>query len=98
MTFEFTDRQKDKATCALIWENLSIPFTIEVPNIDELYVSSIDQQLKSSKGFTWTNWNAAANYALNNKANLEKGLEWADFAVSGGFIGQKNFNTLVNKG
>ena len=97
LTFEFTDRQKDKATCALMWENLKIPFTIKVPNVNNLYASHIDKELKSSKGFTWANWNAAANFALNNETHLEKGLEWADFAVSGPFIGQKNFNIISTK-
>ena len=97
LTFEFTDRQKDKTTCALMWENLKIPFTIEVSNADDLVISHIDKELKSSKGFTWTNWNSAANYALNNKIHLEKALGWAENAVAGGFIGQKNFSTLSTK-
>ena len=34
---------------------------------------------------------------LNNNTHLEKGLEWADFAISGNFIGVKNFTTLSTK-
>ncbi len=97
LNYEFTDRQNDKATCALQWEHKSIPFTIEVANYNDLYVENIEDELKSSKGFVWTNWNAAANYALSNNTHLEKGLEWAEFAVSGNFIGQKNFTTLTTK-
>ena len=97
LDYEFTDRQNDKATVALKWEHKSISFTIEVPNYNDLYVANIENELKSSTGFTWTNWNAAANYALNNNTHLEKGLEWADFAISGNFIGVKNFTTLSTK-
>jgi len=32
-----------------------------------------------------------------NNGELEKGLEWADQAISTPFIGQKNFNTLSTK-
>ena len=97
LDYEFTDRQNDKATVALKWEHKSVPFTIEVPNYNDLYVASIEDELKSSKGFTWTNWNAAANFALNNNSHLEKGLEWAENAISANFIGQKNFATLSTK-
>jgi tetratricopeptide (TPR) repeat protein len=97
LTYEFTDRQDNKATCALMWENLSIPFTIEVPNSEDLYVANLENELKSSKGFTWVNWNNAAQYTLNNKTHLDKGLEWAENAVSTPFIGQKNFATLSTK-
>ncbi len=97
LNFEFTERQKNKATCELQWEDISIPFTIELPNANELYIANIEDELKSSKGFTWTNWNAAANFALTNNTHLEKALEWAEYALSGRFVGQNNYTTLTTK-
>ena len=64
LDYEFTDGQIDKAIVALKWEHKSIPFTIEVPNYNDLYVANIENELKSSTEFTWTNWNAATNYAI----------------------------------
>lgn len=93
LTYEFTDRQRDKATVALKWEKLQVPFTVSVDNVNELYFARIREELRSSPGFTWTNWNAAAQFALQSKANLAEGLAWAEQAANGQ-SGQKNFTTL----
>lgn len=93
LTYEFTDRRPDQATVALKWEKLRVPFTISVDNANELYFGRIREELRSSPGFTWTNWNAAAQFALRSKANLAEGLTWAEQAANGP-SGQKNFTTL----
>jgi predicted negative regulator of RcsB-dependent stress response len=93
LTYEFTDRQTDKATVALKWEKLQIPFTVTVENGDDLYVERIREELRSSPGFTWSNWNAAAQFALQHKTHLEEGLSWAEQGANGP-LGQKNFTTL----
>lgn len=97
LTFEFVDRQSNYAVCALKWENKSLPFKIEVENIEELYVANLKEELQGQKGFTWTNWNAAANYCLQNNTHLEQGLEWAEASINAPFIGQENFQTLQTK-
>ena len=93
LTYEFTDRQTDHATAALKWEDLQLPFTIAVDNIADVYVDIISHELRNSPGFSWQNWNAAAQYTLTAKRNLEQGLKWAEQAAHGG-IGQENFTTL----
>lgn len=95
LTYEFTDRQPAQATVALRWEDLQLPFTIEVENIEDLYVEKISQELRNSSGFTWQNWNAAAQYCLQSGKHLDLGLNWANNAVNFPFIGQENFTTLV---
>jgi tetratricopeptide (TPR) repeat protein len=97
MTYEFIDRKPDNATVALRWERLQLPINFSVPNLDDLYISHIDAELTGEKGFTWTNWNAAANYCLQNNSNFEKGLEWAEASISAPFVGQANFATLSTK-
>ncbi len=97
LTFEFIDRQPTSTTAALMWENIKLPFTIEVPNYNDLYVAQIKSELQSPLGFNWQNWNAAANFALQNKTHLEQGLEWAEASISTPFIGQENFTTLQTK-
>ncbi len=98
LTYEFTDRQLDRATVELQWENLSIPFEVTVPNSVELYVANLRKELRSSRGFNWQGWSAAAQYCLQNDTNLEEALGWAETAVSAPFVGQKNFATLKTKG
>jgi len=97
LTYEFIDRQPTKATVALEWERLRVPFTIEVPDADELYLTSLRNELRSQPGFGWQGWNAAANYLLGTGKNLDQALEWSDVAISRPFVGQENFATLQTK-
>lgn len=96
LTYEFTDRQADQTTAALIWEKKKLPFTIEVPNYNEAIVAQIESELTSSAGFQFTSWAQAANWA-SGAGYHDKALAWADAAISAPFVGQKNFNTLQTK-
>jgi len=93
LTYEFTDRRADKATVALKWEELQVPFTISVDDATALHLAKIRDELRNSQGFTWTNWVQAAQYALQAKRSNEA-LEFAEAAVGRQFIGQENFQTL----
>jgi hypothetical protein len=93
LTYEFTDRKPDKATVALKWENLQVPFDVAIPNSTDLYVGNLRQELRSSPGFAWQGWNAAAQYCLQNKTNLEEALRWAETAAKPP-VGQTNIVTL----
>ena len=93
LTYEFPERQLDKATAALKWEELAVPFAISVDNINDLYLAAIRNELRGEKGFQWQNWAWAARFALENK-DVKEGLEWAKVAASSRFPGQLNFTTL----
>ena len=67
---------------ALEWEELQVPFTIEVTNVNELWVESIRKELRGLDGFSWQNWQAAAQFCADNNINLAEGLVWAQRAVS----------------
>ena len=97
LTYEFTDRKLNGCTAELKWELLKVPFRIEVPNIHELYLAQIRDELRGQKGFMWQSYTTAANYCVKNKVNLEEALKWADMAISGSFVGTKNFSTLSTK-
>jgi tetratricopeptide (TPR) repeat protein len=98
LTYEFIDRQPDRCTVALKWEDIQLPFTIEVQNIKNVYVENLRKQLQSMSGFNYQGWMQAAQYCLQNDVNLEEALAWAENAVSLPFIGQRNFSTLQTKG
>ncbi|MEQ9592945.1 MAG: DUF2911 domain-containing protein [Cyclobacteriaceae bacterium] len=97
LMYGFDDRTVSSATAYLQWENKKAPFKIEVPNVNELYVATLRDELRGSLGFNNQNVMAAANFCANNKINLEEALTWADAAISAPFIGQENFNTLQTK-
>ncbi|MEL6867827.1 MAG: DUF2911 domain-containing protein [Bacteroidota bacterium] len=95
LTFEFIDRQPNHTVLALRWDKISLPFKIEVPNVEDLHMARIREELRSDKGFNWMNWNTAVNYCLQANTNLEEALTWADQAISAPFIGQENFKGIV---
>jgi len=97
LTFEFGDRKLESCTAVLAWEDLALPIQLSVPNIHDLYIANLEQELSGQKGFMWQNLATAANYTANYETHLEKGLEWAEAAISRPFIGQPNFVTYGAK-
>jgi tetratricopeptide (TPR) repeat protein len=93
LTYEFTDRRPDRATVALKWEDIQLPWTITVDHPTDLYLTRIRQELRSSPGFNWQNWVAAAQYAMQARRPKEA-VEFAEVAVSRQFVGVENFQTL----
>lgn len=93
LTYEFIDRKASTATAALKWEELQVPFTITVENATDLHLARIREELRNYTGFSYQNWIAAANYALQVRRTAEA-LEFADAAVNRQFVGVENFQTL----
>lgn len=98
LKYEFIDQTNTGATLALFWEKLKIPIRIETDYI-KLQLESFRRELRSEKSFNpgWQAWNQAATFCVMNNVNLEEGLQWAEMATSGTFIGVKNFTTLYTK-
>jgi hypothetical protein len=101
LTYGFDDRHPDSAVAYLQWEKKRIPFKIEVPNVNELYVENMRRDLESWPGFNYQNWQNAAQFCADNKINLEEALVWADKAINGPFrgatIGHEDFSTVGTK-
>lgn len=95
LTYEFTDRQPDKATVALAWEELAVPIRIAVPDVDDIYVAQIKRELRDRHGYSWFNWMAAAEYCRDRKTHLKDGLWFAEQAVGWEGVGTANFQTLT---
>ncbi len=91
LTYEFPDRQFDKAVAALKWEELSVPFTITVDNPNELYLTKLRNELKGAATST-ENLVAAAQFALTKSP--KDALTWAQLATNVNFGGRQDFNTL----
>jgi tetratricopeptide (TPR) repeat protein len=101
LTYGFDDRRPNSAVAYLQWEKKRIPFKIEVPNVNQLYVAKMRQDLQSWAGFNYQDWQNAAQFCADNKINLEEALQWADKAIDGPFrgatIAHEDFSTLSTK-
>lgn len=96
LKYEFINQTDNSATIALYWEKWMFPFTVET-DLTKDQLTSFRNELKSDKGFDWKPWMMAADWCAEHKTNFEEGLQWADYAISGQYIGEKNFNTLHTK-
>ncbi|MEP7319258.1 MAG: DUF2911 domain-containing protein [Panacibacter sp.] len=96
LKYEFENETDNSAVIALTWEKWKIPFKVEV-DYNKSQLESFRRELRSDKGFTWNSWQQAAQYCIDNNTNLQEGLQWADYAINGQFIGDKNFQTLSTK-
>jgi hypothetical protein len=98
LKYEFLDQTDSSATVALEWEKLMIPIKLSTDHVN-LQLASFRNELRSEKSFNpgWQTWNQAANYCIVHNVNLEEGLTWADQAITGTFVGEKNFTTLSTK-
>ena len=96
LTFGFDSREANTATAYLQWENKRVPFKIDVPNINDLYVGIMRNELRNSVGFDYRNIQAAAQFCAQNKINLDEALVWADAAINPP-LGREEFGTFQTK-
>jgi tetratricopeptide (TPR) repeat protein len=97
LTYGFDDRLPNSTRAYLRWENKLVPMKIEVPNVNEVYLAIMRNELRNNVGFDYRNFAAAASFCAQNKINLEEALTWADNAISLPYIGLKDFGTLQTK-
>jgi len=96
LAYGFDDREANAAVAYLQWENKKVPFKIEVPNVNEVYVGIIRNELRGNVGFDYKNIMAAAQFCARNKINLEEALVWADAAINPP-LGTEDFGSLQTK-
>lgn len=101
LTYGFDDRLPNSAVAYLQWENKRISFKIDVPNINDLYIAQIRNDLQSWPGFRYQDWQTAALFAALNKIDLDEALVWANKAIyepfRGVVMGREDFSTLQTK-
>ena len=98
LKYEFTDQTPSGATIQLQWEQLMIPFRVDV-DVIKTQIASFRRELRGGIALPgyWQPWNEAARYCLANNTNLEEALLWADSATSKTFAGTRNFETWQTK-
>jgi hypothetical protein len=96
LTYSFINQTANSASIALQWEKWQFAFKVET-DVDKYQLQSFRNELKSDKGFDSKAWAQAADWCADHKTNLDEALQWADYAVNGVFVGEKNFRTLSVK-
>lgn len=97
LTYSFEERLPNSTTAYLQWEKKRVPMKIEVPNINEVYVAKMREELRGFTGFNYQNLIAAAQFCAQNKINLEEALTWAEQASGAAFPGRPAFETYQTK-
>ncbi len=96
LSYEFIKREPDAATAALFWENLMVPFTIEVPENDKIILATLESELKSYQTFESVNWSSAALWA-SSKGFEDIARKWVDVSISDPSMGEYNFYNVNAK-
>ncbi len=96
LTYEFIDRQNTSTTVALIWGEKKLPIKIELANPVEAHMKQLTAELNNQLGFSFQNYVAAARYA-SSVGKHDQAIAWAEAAISGPFVGQKNWGTMTSK-
>ncbi|MEE8526387.1 MAG: DUF2911 domain-containing protein [Thermoanaerobaculia bacterium] len=81
LEYRFDHLTPDGGVIVLHWEELAVPFEIEV-DTHALSLAKIRRDLRSLPGFAWQGWNSAANFCAQNNINQEEAMEWIDRALS----------------
>lgn len=81
LTYDFINLDKNSAELVLNWEKKQFPVKVEFP-VDEIVMANATEELKGPIGFNWQGYNSAANYALQNKVNLDQAVKWSDRAIA----------------
>lgn len=89
LTYDFVNVTKNNAELVLNWEKKQFPVKIEY-DVDRIVMENAAEELKGPVGFNWQGFSTAANYAAQNKVNLEQGMKWIDQAIAQ----NNNFNNL----
>jgi len=89
LTYDFINMDKNSAELVLNWEKKQFPVKVEY-DVDAIVLANAAEELKGMTGFSWQGYSSAANYALQNKTDLEQGLAWVETAIRA----NKNFTNL----
>lgn len=93
LMYGFDERLPGSAVAYLQWEKKRVPLKIEVKDVNDLYVTMMRNQLRSTVGFDYRNFSNAAIFCAQNKTNLDEALTWANNAITA----REEFGTLSAK-
>ncbi len=64
LTYDFVERKPTESTVQLQWEDLALPWTVQVPDVNKIYVTHLTQELTNQQGFDYHAYDMAAMYCV----------------------------------
>jgi hypothetical protein len=83
LEYSFDPVTDNSAQVNIRWEKLSLPFTVEVPDVAAVTVAKLKATVAAAKPDDWRTPFQAANYALNNSSSADdqQGMAWLDQSI-----------------
>jgi hypothetical protein len=80
----------DAAQVNIRWEKIAVPFTVSVKDVNALAFRKAGEAVAAAKPDDWQTPLQAANFALQNKLDLNEAMRWAEQSIRT----RENFNNL----
>jgi TolA-binding protein len=80
LSYTVDDVSPNSTTMSLRWENLHVPFTIDV-DANQIVAENMQEQLTGLAGFGWQGWNQIANYYMLNNMDMNQALAYVDRSI-----------------
>jgi tetratricopeptide (TPR) repeat protein len=92
LEYGFEDVKPDSTAITMRWAKVAVPFRVSV-DVNAIVFRSIQNQLRSTGGFTWAGYDEAANWLLDTNTNLDQALKWSDRSI----VAEERFDNLLTK-
>lgn len=92
LAYTFDDIKPDSSSATMRWEKLAVPFRVST-DVKAIVMRNIKNQLRNTGGFSWTGYDEAANWCLDNNYELEQALKWEDISIQN----EDRFENNLNK-
>jgi hypothetical protein len=95
LNYTFENRTDSTVEVAIAWENLRIPFTVEV-DLNATVLNSLRSELRGVNTYHWQAWSDAAQWCLSRNTNMEEALTWINRSIDGGYGGFASNKNMTN--
>jgi tetratricopeptide (TPR) repeat protein len=92
MEYSFEDVKPDSTAVTMRWAKLAVPFHVTV-DVNAIVLRSIQNQLRSTGGFSWVGYDEAALWLLDTNTNLDQALKWENTSITI----EERFDNLLTK-
>ncbi len=81
LMFGFDPVTGNTAQVNLRWEKVKVSFTVEVKDVNTLAIEKARAAIAAAKPDDWQTRMQAANFAFQNKVNMDEAMQWLDQSI-----------------